>query len=70
MGVAQKIVKLIIVTKFELNMQKLDRINNVHHLSTNYNHEHTTNSVTVLSNSLTNILINTTCIVKDIKLVI
>ena len=47
-------------------MHKLDRINNVYHLSTNYSHdEPTTNSVTVLSNRLINTFIHI-CIVKDI----
>ena len=48
-------------------MYKLDRINNVHHLSTNYSHDElTTNSVTVLSNRLTNSSIHI-YIAKDIK---
>ena len=48
-------------------MYKLDRINNVHHLTTNYSHDElTTNSVTVLSNRLTNSFIHI-YIAKDIK---
>ena len=66
MGVAQKIANLLVVTTLESNMYKLDRINNVHHLSTNYSHDElTTNSVTVLSNRLTNTFIHV-YIVKDI----
>ena len=67
MGVAQKIANLLVVTISGSNMYKLDRINNVHHLTTNYSHDElTTNSVTVLFNRLTNTFIHI-CIVKDIK---
>ena len=48
-------------------MHKLDRINNVYHLSTNYTHDElTTNSVIVLSNRLINTFVHI-YIVKDIK---
>ena len=64
---AHKIAKLILVTTLESNMYKPNRINNVHHLSINYSHDElTTNSVTVLSNRLTNTFIHI-YIVKDIK---
>ena len=49
------LVNLIIVTRLEKNMHKLKRINNVHHLITNYSHDElTTNSIAVLSNRLIN----------------
>ena len=68
MGVAQKIAKLntiIILTTTKSN--KLDRINNIHHPSTNYNNDElTTNSVTVIINRLINTFVHI-YIVKDKK---
>ena len=54
-----KLINLLVVTKLESNMYKLDRINNLQYLSTSYSHDKlTTNSVTLLSNRLTNTFIH------------